>query len=564
MKKNSLIVTILLGLIALFSACQSPEDLTPSVSRLGINSITAKFVNEDGTYEGEFKGVPVEGEKEIIVQIPYFYPEHSDNMVVESMLKNMRLEANLDDNVSISPSLMYMDLTQDNKITIKDQVGDLSEYIIRAEIYKSKECNIEEFSIPSLGLSGVVNQDTKTIALVSTDPIGSVLADVKLSAHASISPNPATEALDYDQDVKLTVTAFDGVTKSVYTVKKSIPNKIDFGIRAGSAKLMFAKQLKADLGITVDNLTGGIATSGDYLVLNTRDAKSVYINAKTGEKAGEINLGSIQGSLTNFYHTSDDDGNILINNLAANAGSFKIWKLSSVTGTPELFIDWTDSGTTAIGRKVSVQGSINSNAIITAGIHNAQSQFARWTVVNGKLTSHTPEIVTTTGISITNNNIDVIYTSSTDVTSDYFFTGYSANTFAWVNGKSNNVSKKLDAISGNYIPNAVDYVEFNKGKYTALNWVNSFTWGTADAIWLLDVSSDALFEGNLETKTCKAVIWEAERGKWGPNAITGGVVNGNATGDVLMKVSDNGYFLYLYFMFTNGYVVGYQFDCIDM
>ena len=119
------------------------------------------------------------------------------------------------------------------------------------------------------------------------------MGNVTLSYHASISPDPRTTELDYNSDVELTVTAHDGVTQNVYTVKKEVPEKLAYGIRTGSAKLMFAKKLKADLGITVDHLTGGIAATGDHVVLNTRNASSVYIDAKTGEKLGEIDLGAI-------------------------------------------------------------------------------------------------------------------------------------------------------------------------------------------------------------------------------------------------------------------------------
>src|SRR5690606_13617307 len=159
---------------------------------------------------------------------------------------------------------------------------------------------------------------------------------------------------------------------------------------------------------------------------------------------------------------------------------------------------------------------------------------------------------------------DVIYTSNTDVNSDYFVASYSDNTFAWVNGATNEVRAKLDPISTNYIPNAVDYRRFNNASYVTVNWVNSFTWGAADGVWLLDVTNSADFTGNLETRTSPAVVWEAARDTYGAKAVTPVVANGNGTGDVALRVSDDGYYLYLYFMFANGYVVGYQFDCIDM
>ncbi|MFZ5429103.1 MAG: DUF5018 domain-containing protein [Bacteroidota bacterium] len=558
MKRN--IWTILMLSILLFAGgCHEPDELLPPVSRHGINSITATF--EDGT--GVFTGYFAEGSNEIVIPIPYYFPESSNNQVGQEKLKRMRVKANLDDNVIVSPALLYMDLTQNNVITVTDQLKQQKQYTVRGEIRKSSECQITEFSLPSIGLAGVINENAKTISLVAVEEIPEVLASVTLSYHATISPDPRVVALDYNTQPQLTVTAHDGVTSQIYTVLKETPVKLPYGIRSGSAKLLFAKQLKADLGITTDHLTGGIAATREHIILNTRNANSIYIHAKTGEKLGEVELGDIKGSLTNFYNTADDNGNVLICNLAPNAGSFKVWKLASVTSSPELMIEW--NGEVAIGRKLSVMGSIDSDAIITAPILAAGQRFARWTVTGGQLTSQTPEIITMSGLEKGwTTNADIIYTSATDLSSDYFVASYSDNTFAWVNGNTNTVRKKLDGISANYIPNAVDYVTFNNAKYTTLNWVNSFNWGAADAVWMLDVSNDANFTGNLETYTCPAVVWQSDRDKWGPKGITPVVPNTNGTGDVAFTVSEDGYFLYLYFMFTNGFVVGYQFDCIDM
>lgn len=543
-------------LIVLFSqsGCQSPEELIPPVAKNGINSITATF--EDGT--GEFKGLSVEGSDEIVITIPYYFPESSTNQVTEEMLKKMRVNATLDDNVTVEPSLLFMDLTQENRITITDQQKQKREFIVRAEVKKSSEALIEEFSLPAYGLTGVINQNTKTISLVSVDDLGETPASYRLSYHATISPDPATTNLNYDSPVTLTVTAHDGVGTNTYTVEKNIPEKIKEGIRDGSAKIIFAKKLSADLGISAMDLTGGIAATQDYVVLNTRNNNSVYINAKTGEKVGEFSLGDdIKGNLSNFYNTADDKGNILVNNLAPNAGTFKIWKLSSVNSTPTLLIDWKTSGTYQIGRKVSVQGSVDGDAIITAGFHNVSNKFARWTVVGGVLTSHEPEIVTMANYSWSNNNIDVIYSSSNNVNSDYYAIGYSDNRLVRIDGNTHTIKANLDKNDANYIGNAIDYIEFNGGKYVTYNHVNSFTWGTADQVWLLDCN------GKFSGAASAAAIWTSEKGKYGPNAL-GLPVNGNGTGDVALVVSDNGYFMYLYFMFTNGYIVGVQFDCIDM
>lgn len=557
--KNNTFIAIVLVFFTLLSSCHKPDELLPSVSRDGINSITATFA--DGT--GNFQGFINPGSDEIVIPVPYYFPESSNNQVTETQLTKMRVSANLDDNVTVSPSLLYLDLTKENLITLTDQLKVKKQYKVKGVIRKSNECLLTDFKIPSLGMSGVVNETTKTISLIAIGNIAPALAEVTLSNHATISPDPSKQALDYNTEIKLTVTAHDGITKNIYTIKKQVPSKLPYGIRLGSAKLMFAKQLKADCGITADNLTGGIAVTDDYVILNTRNANSIYLNAKTGEKVGEIDLGALKGNLTNFYSTSDDDGTIFISNLAPNAGPFKIYKLTAVTSTPELMIEW--NGTMAIGRKFSINGSIKTNAIITAPILAAGQKIARWTVVNGVLTSQTPEVITMSGLTKGwTTNADVIYTSDTDLNSDYFVAAYSDNTFAWVNGLTNTVRKSLDVISTNYIMNAVDYLEFNNAKYVTTNWVNSFPWGAADGVWLMDVSNDNNFTGNLETKTCKSVVWECERDKYGAKGVTPVVVNANGTGDVTLRVSKDGYYLYLYFMFTNGYVVGYQFDCIDM
>ena len=561
--KNIYCISILLASLALTTSCQQPDELMPPVSRLGINSITATFA--DGT--GEFTGNTPENGNEIIIPIPFYFPESSDNQVTSEQLKKMRVRANLDDNVTIDPPLLFMDLTQENVITITTDRKEKKQYIVRADVRKSNACEIEEFSIPSINAFGIINETTKTISLPNFITDVPVLAAVRLSYHASISPDPRVTAFNYDDELEFTVTANDGVTKSVYTVKKEVPNKLPYGIRQGSAKLMFAKQLREDLGIPVNHLTGGIAATKDYIILNTRNENSLYIDAKTGNKVGEFDLGDVKGNLRNFYNTADAAGNVLICNLAQNDGPFKVWKLTSLTGSTELFIDWAENTTDAVGRKISVHGNINRNAIITAPLLTGTDQrFARWTVVNGLLTSQTPTIITMSGLERGwSTNCDIVYTSDTDTNSDYFVASYSDNTFAWVNGTNNQVRKKLDEIDRNYIPNAVDYIEFNNAKYVTLNHLNSFTWGAADMVWLLDVSTDANFSGNLLTPgSCGAVVWNCERDTYGAKAIQPVVENTNGTGDVALTVSDDGYYLYLYFMFTNGYVVGYQFDCIEM
>lgn len=51
-----------------------------------------------------------------------FYPESSDDVVSGKMLDKMRISLNLDDNVTVDPAVLYMNLNEDNYITVTDQL----------------------------------------------------------------------------------------------------------------------------------------------------------------------------------------------------------------------------------------------------------------------------------------------------------------------------------------------------------------------------------------------------------------------------------------------------------
>ena len=555
MKNKILSIISVIAFLMGISACHSPEDFNPTVERNIINNLTASFPDDDSD-DNSFTSEIDYTNHVITVVFPYNYPKLSDNVLQLSDLKKMRVIADLDNNVYVYPTLLFMDMTKDNFITVKEQTGTSTEYKVVAEIRKSNECAITKFNITSLGLSGIINESTKTISLISLESIGEVLADVSISHGATISPDPTTVALDYDQDQKVTVTAQNGTTNSTYTIKKEIPEKIAAGLRANSAKLIWAKKL-TDIGISSSDMTTGIAVTNDYVVINERNKNPVYLHAKNGEKAGTMNI-SFVGSTTNFYVTSDKDGNILFTNLTPNAGpAFTVWKASGVDQVPEKYIEFTTS--LAMGRKLSVCGSLNSNAIITAPIYATSGQFARWQVENGVLKSQTPDIITAQGIGGWGTNADVIYSDPTDPTSDYYTTFYAEpRNLCWMDGKTNIIKNKGVALDGNYVPNAVDYTVFNKVGYVASNLVNPWSWGTADNIYLFDLSSGSLGTQAIDFGSTGLGI----NGNYGSKIL--GNTNGNYCGDVVLKVSDDGYYMYVYFMFCNGYVGCVQCDCIDM
>ena len=557
MKNKILSIVSVIAFLMGMSACHSPEDFNPTVERNIINNLTASFPDDDSD-DNSFTSEIDYTNHVITVVFPYNYPKLSDNVLQQSDLKKMRVIADLDNNVYVYPPLLFMDMTQENFITVKDQTGTSTEYKVVAEIRKSNECAITKFNLTSLGLSGIINESTKTISLISLESIGEMLADVTISHGATISPDPRTVALNYDQEQKLTVTAQNGTTQSVYTVKKEIPEKIAAGLRANSAKLLWTKKL-TDVGITSTNMVTGIAVTNDYVVINDRgNSNAIYLDGRTGANVGTINISSFAGSLTNFYATADDGDNILFTNLVPNSGNvFTVWRVRGVNGTPEKYIEF--NVTSAIGRKLSVQGSLDGDAIITAPYYGTSGQFARWQVVNGALKSQTPDLVVSQGLGSWGDNADVIYSDPTDPTSDYFAAFYSTpRNLCWFNGKTNTIRYNGPEVSANWIQNAVDYKVFNKVAYVLSNSVNSFTWGTDDSIYLFDLAGNSLDNQPINFGSDGLGV----NGNYGAKAL--GSQNANGTGDVALKVSSNGYYLYIYFMFTNGYVGCVQCDCIDM
>ncbi len=530
------------------------------------------------TYEGKARDRLFEArivQDKIYIDVDYYYPIDSDN---EVDISKLFLRVTVPSDATVSPSLSELwDLTTPKELTVTSGTGEVRKYTVIANkqgntevasadlTYEDEDGNLQE-------VTAIIIDDKINFSLVP----GTVLNNAKLSytinKHSSGSiPNNGDVNLATPQQF---IVSSVGNASQEYTLQVIEAAKLAKGIRPGSAKIMFAKKLKGDLGILVDNMTGGIAATGRYVVLNTRDQNSIYIDAFTGAKVGEIELGAVRGSLKNFYTTADDAGNIFICNLVQNDGNvFNIWKLSSVTGSPQPFISWTTAG--AYGRKFSIIGDVNTNAIITAPVVNAaSSNFARWRVVNGSLVSQTPEIVTISGYSWTNNNVDVIYTSPTNVASDYFAVGYggsgaTSNRLARINGTTNSVTSMLAQLNTNYIANTVDYKEFNNAKYVAYNYVNgqSFGAGSADQVYLIDTETELTGDPSASPSTTPGLIWASPKGKNGAFDVAAGgavVQNTNGTADVAMTISENGFYLYLYFMFTNGYMVGVQFDCVDI
>ena len=557
MKKHLYI--ILTGVVGFFMGCQSPDDLISSTNSDGLNSLTTYFATGNHT-SAAFKTTVTDITSDIVINIPYYYPEETDTTTT---ITAMKVTASMDDNCSLSPKLGILDLTQKNYFNYTNGKGETKKICITGAIKKLSGTQITYFSVPAndatgfAGVTGTIDQDNKIISLITLDDLSAVNVDYKLSPHATISPDPKTTVMNLNVSTQFTVTAQDGST-STYTVSKAAPEKIAYGYRSGSQTLLWAFDFTTK-GFTWDGTNNAsLASIGNNLIVNMGNGTTpIYFNRITGAKIGEITLGSASaaGCVTN-----DLNGNLLTCNYAADGSTFRIYKTKSVTTAPSVFISYSNSTGSILGRKMSVQGSIDGDAIISAELENANgsSSYVRWIVSGGTVGS--PEVITMTGIGGWSSSVtigDIVY-PTTNPSDGYFTSFYDADVLRYMKGTTSQASlnPQSDGSAWGYNNNCLDVKSFNGAKYLSLCCVSHFPgWGMNTQLYLYDVTSMGQFTGTVDTSlalTFKPTITSYNS--------SDGV---SATGDVLLVPSADGYSLTLYYIDNNCKALGaYQFDCI--
>ena len=552
------------ALSALFMAsCQQPDcKVAEAEATKAINSITASFI-DDTSEENHFKSEIDYDNHVITIVFPYTYPANTKYNLTEDDLKKVKVVANLDDNCFIEPSILIMDLTQDNIITVINQKKERTDYIVRGEIRKSNACAVTAFKLVDENLVGVVNESTKVISIIKDEAPAKQLAEVELSFGATITgTDPTKVACDYSKDVKFTVTAQDGKTTAEYTVKVQLPSTLEKGMRPGSGKILWNNKIVDTYAPATPLMMTSMAVIKDYIVLNTRNEDMMVVNRKTGAKEGTIKL-PFKSSLGNFKATGDSSDNILVTNL--DSKEIVVYRIKGINGTPTEYIRYNVGGK-SYGRGISVIGSLDKDAVITMPrFEDAGWYFLRWTVTGGVLNTE-PELVTINSSVNAGGwvyNCDVVATDPSNPKSDYFVNSYAKLTGGttanvdrgtiWIDGATNKDKCHSPYTSSNWVRNALDYVKFNGVGYLIANSVNSFTWGADDMIYLYDLG-----DANLDN-----IVWKSEVGIYGSMSSIN-QANGNACSDVALRLSDNGYYMYAYFFFAGGQLVCVQFDCLDM
>ncbi len=407
---------------------------------------------------------------------------------------------------------------------------------------------ITEFSLPN-GINGFVFEDKKMIGLISGGlDLSDLIPVIKVSSHATVSPDPSLPQ-DFNKPVKYTVTAYDG-SKQEYTVQTFTPNKVSFGIRKESVKQLFSIRL-SDIGINQGNhWSTGIAVSSKYVFINTRNSDLTYIDRFTGKKVGVVNL-PFKSSLGNFFITNDDNDNLLISNYNNKSeGKLSLYRIKG-TGEPEKYIEYT--GAPVSGRKISISGSLDGDAIILASVEKS-SKVLYWEVTGGVLKSQIPEVYMADETKIKWNFVGDAAAVGTDPGKGFFLAGYgpvNAVGFFNTDGTLNTSLNLAGAGISEYVNQALDLAVFNGATYLALG---SQYYATNTTGLIFDVTVSSNIGG--DPKSPNLLVYKT------PLLATDN--NANSTADIHLKVSLDGLKMVLYVFGTNGGIDAYEFDCIDV
>lgn len=562
------IVTIIIATIAILSGCQKPDFIEPTADRQGLTSLTAYFTFGPFVDKEMAKlSITDEGATRFVIPVPYYFPETSDDETAPFMYK-VRVKAELQPNCYINPPLTLLDLTQENHFTYTDAKGNSREISITGERVKSNKCELLSFAIIDPPLPGVIDKADKKISIIYVDPLEACSATAEISAHATISPDPAT-ILNYDEGVVFTVTAHDGVTKAEYRVVKDVPEKISAGFNKSSVEQLFNIEPVSTFGVPdyTSALCPSLAVCGNSLVVCYGDGSApILINKTTGAKQGTLNLGAaVAGSVT-----SDEAEHLLIVNHAQADESVNIYKSYSVNETPTLFYSFINDQAPRLpmGAKMKVIGDIDADAniIITHEGVDGITEASTYTVVTikgGIPTGHQVINLASMGLSwgsapVTMGTVVAAGLNPAEgVFTSYYGGGAGKFTYARADGS---VVYQLgnDSTGWGLNPNCLDSKRFNNVDYVALFVVSHFPhWGMGPQLYLMDVSDKSRILAD-NVWSSPALVLANNNIDWYQKAAAG-----TASGDVIISPSADGFKVYIYYYDLNSSVIGgYSADCI--
>jgi len=577
--KKGLIYILLAATVA--AACHQPEYVEPTADRQGITSLVAYFAF--GPYEGQELGRLEIADPDVdryVIPIPWYFPETSDDITTPYMAK-VRVRASLQANCKIEPALNILDLMEENSFRYTDATGNSRNIIITGERVKSNKCELISFTLKRPSLNGVIDKAGKTVSLITANDLSVAEASVTVSAHATISPDPA-EPHNYNEGFTFTVTADDGVTKAEYRVEKNIPQKIDYGINVTSAEKLFNLDPASGLGLpafnTKANVSLGVLDSD--LIVNIGDGSAPrYYNKIVATYGGTIKLGE---AVPTGAIASDEKDHLLLCNLAEPGEVFNIWMTSSVNQAPTLLLSFVNEQDLQLGQEMKVIGNVEEEAVITVtypGLEGVTTsgRFHTIHLVNGEVvTSEILDLYTANGFFWGSGpaSSTCVVSGSPQMDAGWYSCVYSENTLKWFkpdlsvgsalpgegDGSDGDAPGGGYYVNGNVDPNNLDSKCFNNARYLVLFVSNHFPkWWPGPQLYMFDITN-----GSLSGK-----IYDSPQTAFSVNYMydfqyqSGSNDGFGACGDAILAPSADGYMLYIYYYdHFSAMIGGYSLDCI--
>lgn len=362
------------------------------------------------------------------------------------------------------------------------------------------------------------------------------VATINVAANTGAARTGTIKLVAKSNEVVITVNQAEGV------------ELLEYGYRAGSEEVVFAKPLSEIVGLTAlpsDHVT--IAATQDYVIVNQPNVAPVVLDALTGEYVGTLNVGDLPVSAV----TADDANNIVLCTYAETTG-LRVARMKNITDTPEVFISHSS---TEYGKTFSVVGDVYGDAIVTmmyAPYSSGTTGHFRFVVADGVAGDVVWSNISAGDVTakIDNNDGDVIY-RDVDANGPYFMAGYSGDVFVWAEGGvAKDAQSALANAGDSWMLGTVclDVEKFNGAYYLM---------GASDTYFTYGYSNVALIDATtLDTFKLGAQYYTTS--DWGWSSMNAG--GGNT--DCALRVAEDGVYMYAYAIYAGGQLGCVRVDCL--
>ncbi|SHF31196.1 protein of unknown function [Mariniphaga anaerophila] len=402
----------------------------------------------------------------------------------------------------------------------------------------------------------VEESETEGVIKIDADVNGLKTTDMtKISVSASIPNNARVEPafvgpVDLSQPYNFDVIGSDGAKQS-YVIEARL--SVVYQHRT------LWKRTATELGFNNHN-NGAVGFSGDYVVVHDRGG-FFYANISDGERVGDISMEGIDWSTLNrtvpLHMATDDAGNIASCNFGVAEGDeIHMFWWEGVTGEPQLLFKYVlDIPGAQVGRKIYVRGDMTDHAFLYLAISN-NNIFLQWEIKDGKVVSDAPRRVNYT-LDYTMGVQAKIVPIEVAENSNYFLARYENGVgkvaITLMDGTTNTpIYESEHHIQDVYHQwlgggHAFDYAQMDGAYYMFMIEQNGYNWMRE----IFDVRKVMLRPDKISSimELIKYRPWNG----WldfplDPNYLS----NGNGTGEVKVRVSEDGKSALVAFLCTNG------------